>query len=104
MLAAIPALAHKNIKNIKQGVIHPRDCADSNHSSSHNLDETLHCGMKSGFTIQSPARKYHIRPADNAKVKAFITKHKSLNVHAILHIGGRAGAVELWKVSELNPR
>ena len=97
-------MAHKNVKNIKQGVIHPTECSDGNHSSSHNLAQTLHCGTKSGFSIHSPARKYHIRKADIPRVKAYITAQKSLNVHAVLHIESRSGGVELWKVSELNPR
>ncbi|GMT49884.1 MAG: hypothetical protein IEMM0008_1423 [bacterium] len=101
MIGSIPAIAHRDMKNIQEGVIHPVKC-----SSHKNLtvSKTIQCGTQSGFYILSPASRYDIRKQDSARLIQFLKKHQTRNVKIQLVIGLRTEKKVLWKIIKISKR
>ncbi len=101
MLGSIPVLAHRDMKNIQEGVIHPVQC-----SSHKNLTvaKTIKCGSQSGFYVLSPASRYDIRKQDSKRLIQFMKKHQTRDVKIQLVIGLRTEKKVLWKIIKLSKR
>ncbi len=100
-IGSIPVLAHRDMKNIREGVIHPVKC-----SSHKNLtvSKTIKCGTQSGFYVQSPASRYDIRKQDSKRLIQFLKKNQTRDVKIQLVIGLRKEKKVLWKITKISKR
>ena len=102
IFSTLSLYAHRDVKNIEEGVINPSHCEKHN-NDSHNNNCTIAYGSK-GFYILSPARRYNIRKEDNKKLLSFLKKYRTRKVKVKLLIFIRKNNIELWKIARLNKR